>query len=68
MFRDRYAVGEGGPGLGECGYEGRVATGEVLLGEECWVDGEGVNRDPFKRPSKVARWREEFAKIGRELE
>ncbi|KAL8918120.1 MAG: hypothetical protein Q9208_007562 [Pyrenodesmia sp. 3 TL-2023] len=68
VFRDRFAVGEGGPGLADCGYGERVATGEVVLGSEVWVDSESINRDPFKRPSQVARWREEFAKIGRELE
>lgn len=68
VFRDRFAVEAGGPGLADVDYGERVATGEVVLGEEVWVDSESVNRDPFKRPSQVAKWREEFAKIGRELE
>lgn len=68
VFRDRFGVSQGGPGLGDADYGERVATGEVVLGQDIWVDSEGVNRDPFKRPSQVAKWKEEFDKIGQELE
>ena len=71
VFGDRYGVSTGGPGLGEVDYAERLATGELVLGKEkgdIWVDSEMVNRDPFKRPSQTAKWREEFALIGKELE
>lgn len=71
VFEDRYGISAGGPGLGDVDYGKRLATGEMVLGKEkgeIWVDSEGVNRDPFKRPSQTAKWREEFAKIGKELE
>ncbi|CAL8576841.1 hypothetical protein XPA_002707 [Xanthoria parietina] len=71
VFEDRYGISTGGPGLGDVDYGARLATGEIVLGKdagEIWVDSEGVNRDPFKRPSQTAKWREEFAKIGKELE
>lgn len=68
VFKDRYAVGAGGPGLGDVDYGDRVAVGEAVLGEGIWVDSEGVNRDPFKKPSQVNKWREEFDKIGKELD
>ncbi|KAL8834411.1 MAG: hypothetical protein Q9176_007498 [Flavoplaca citrina] len=68
VFEDRYGIDAGGPGLGDVDYGKRLATGEVVLGGEIWVDSEGVNRDPFKRPSQTAKWREEFDKIGKELE
>ncbi|KAL9602441.1 MAG: hypothetical protein Q9219_001865 [cf. Caloplaca sp. 3 TL-2023] len=68
VFKDRFGVGEGGPGLGDVDYGKRMATGEVVLGETVWMDSEGINRDPFKRPSQAAKWREEFDKIGKELD
>ena len=68
VFEDRYGIDAGGPGLGDVDYGKRLATGEVVLGGEIWVDSDGVNRDPFKRPSQTAKWREEFDKIGKELE
>ncbi|KAL8847899.1 MAG: hypothetical protein Q9221_007075 [Calogaya cf. arnoldii] len=71
VFEDKYGVNAGGPGLGDVDYGKRLGTGEMVLGKEkgeIWVDSEGVNRDPFKRPSQTAKWREEFAKIGRELD
>ncbi|KAL8682657.1 MAG: hypothetical protein Q9186_001344 [Xanthomendoza sp. 1 TL-2023] len=71
VFEDRYAVGAGGPGLGDVDFGRRLGVGEMVLGEEggeVWVDSESVNRDPFKKASQTAKWREEFAKIGRELE
>ncbi|KAL8650132.1 MAG: hypothetical protein Q9226_005273 [Calogaya cf. arnoldii] len=71
VFEDRYGVNAGGPGLGDVDYGKRLGTGDMVLGKEkgeIWVDSEGVNRDPFKRPSQTAKWKEEFAKIGRELE
>ncbi|KAL8997652.1 MAG: hypothetical protein Q9169_003132 [Polycauliona sp. 2 TL-2023] len=68
VFEDRYGVGAGGPGLGDVDYGRRLATGEVVLEGGIWVDSEGVNRDPFQRPSQTAKWREEFDKIGKELE
>ncbi|KAK3347118.1 pyridoxal-dependent decarboxylase domain protein [Lasiosphaeria hispida] len=47
-----------------------VATGSVTLGEEVVVDVEKVNRDPWgeKEGEKLGRWRERFARIGREME
>ncbi|KAL8729997.1 MAG: hypothetical protein Q9166_004320 [cf. Caloplaca sp. 2 TL-2023] len=68
VFGDRHGVSQGGPGLGDVDYGERLATGEMVLGEGVWVDSESVNRDPFKRPSQTAKWREQFAKIGKELE
>lgn len=68
VFKDRFAVGAGGPGLGDVDFGQRVAVGEAVIGDGVWVDSEGVNRDPFKRPSQVAKWREEFDKIGKELD
>ncbi|KAL8801326.1 MAG: hypothetical protein Q9182_004532 [Xanthomendoza sp. 2 TL-2023] len=71
VFEDRYAVGAGGPGLGDVDYGRRLGVGEMVLGKDggdVWVDSESVNRDPFKKPSQSAKWREEFAKIGKELE
>ncbi|KAL8689385.1 MAG: hypothetical protein Q9218_004937 [Villophora microphyllina] len=68
VFRDKYGVGQGGPGLGDLDYGDRLGSGEMVLGDEVWIDSETVNRDPFKRPSQVAKWREEFDKIGKELD
>lgn len=68
VFRDRYGVSQGGPGLGVTSYGDRLASGEMVLGDEVWLDSETCNRDPFKRPSQGAKWREEFDKIGRELD
>ncbi|KAL8638359.1 MAG: hypothetical protein Q9228_004485 [Teloschistes exilis] len=68
VFRDRYGVSQGGPGLGDTDYGDKLASGEMVLGDEVWLDSETCNRDPFKRPSQVAKWREEFSKIGKELD
>ena len=68
VFRDRFGVSQGGPGLAEIDYGATTATEEILLGDEVWVDSESITRDPFKRPSQMVKWREEFDKIGKELE
>ncbi|KAK0616216.1 pyridoxal phosphate-dependent transferase [Immersiella caudata] len=46
-----------------------IATAKVTLQREVVVDVEKLNRDPFKTPdeAKVARWREHFQLIGREV-
>ncbi|KAK4443837.1 pyridoxal phosphate-dependent transferase [Podospora aff. communis PSN243] len=47
-----------------------VAKGRVTLQEEVVVDVEKLNRDPFRETdaTKVARWREHFEQIGREVD
>lgn len=56
----------GGPGLLE-GLTEVLAEGTVTLSRDVQVDAEVGNRDIFKRVGKVSRWRDEFAKIGKEL-
>ena len=71
VFKDKYGLRAGGPGLADVDYRDRIASGEIVLsGEEVdvWVDSEMVNRDPFKRPSPVDDWKKEFDLIGKELE
>ncbi|OHE97321.1 hypothetical protein CORC01_07376 [Colletotrichum orchidophilum] len=45
-----------------------VGRGELTLGESVYVDSEAINLDPFKKVEKVAEWRREFDKIGKELD
>ncbi|KAK1640741.1 pyridoxal-dependent decarboxylase domain protein [Colletotrichum phormii] len=45
-----------------------VGRGELTLGESVYVDSEAMNLDPFKKVEKVAEWRREFDKIGKELD
>ncbi|KAJ0306665.1 hypothetical protein COL516b_004458 [Colletotrichum fioriniae] len=45
-----------------------VGRGELTLWESVYVDSEAMNLDPFKKVEKVAEWRHEFDKIGKELD
>ncbi|KAL0768837.1 hypothetical protein CaCOL14_008145 [Colletotrichum acutatum] len=45
-----------------------VGRGELTLGESVYVDSVAMNLDPFKKVEKVAEWRREFDKIGKELD
>ncbi|KXH29421.1 hypothetical protein CSAL01_12654 [Colletotrichum salicis] len=45
-----------------------IGRGELTLGKSVYVDSEAMNLDPFKKVEKVAEWRREFDKIGKELD
>ncbi|KAI1330742.1 pyridoxal-dependent decarboxylase domain-containing protein [Xylariaceae sp. FL0255] len=45
-----------------------IGRGTLTLGDSVYVDSEGMNFDPFKKVDKVTEWRDEFDKIGQELE
>ena len=68
VFKDKFAVRRGGPGLANIDYRDRIANGKMTLAKDVWVDSETVNRDPFKKPSPIDDWRKEFDLIGKELE
>ncbi|KAK6216154.1 hypothetical protein LQW54_003728 [Pestalotiopsis sp. IQ-011] len=45
-----------------------LGRGTLELGDGVYVDSEAMNFDPFQKVDKVADWRHEFGRIGKELE
>lgn len=71
IYRDLNPAASEGPGLANsCGNsENLLATGHMTLSKGVlYVDSETMNKDPFKKLEKVAKWREEFDKIGQSME
>lgn len=71
IYRDLNPAASEGPGLAKSceNSENLLATGHVTLGKGVvYVDSEMMNKDPFKQPEKVDKWRDEFDKIGKSME
>lgn len=46
----------------------KVGEGELVLGDNVYVDSEAINYDQFKKVDKIKEWRYEFDQIGKEFE
>jgi hypothetical protein len=69
IYRDTHEPTANGPGLASSceNQTNLLASGHMTLGSSVFVDSETMNEDPFKKPEKMAKWREEFDKIGKSM-